>query len=180
MLLAQYLAAKGHLPAGALAANSFAAIRAFLFGEEYTVELTLDADVHSYRFDTLDDALAVLASEFASDDRFLPEIQIVSYSKTRDRKFGQLAQVVGNEKTGYSPPALRDPVKDALRFGFAAMPQVPTFGPAADRVLAVTRSERNLAFPAPEMEYYTEDIKQAVTYYSLTGNWDQFEGRSNL
>jgi hypothetical protein len=177
MLLAEYLASKGLLPAGSPVSSAFSAIRAFLFGEEYTVELMLDGEVSSYRFDDLNEALAVLRAEYDLDDRFVPEIEIVAYSRTRDPRFGILGSVA-SEKSGFNPTKLDTNVHTAA---FAAGAHtVPTFGPAPDRVLAVTRSERNLNFPRPPMEFYVEDIEKAVTFYSLTGNWDQMDGRSNL
>lgn len=179
MRLGEYLAGRGLLPMQAAAASNQSVIRAFLFGEEYTVELALDGAVSSYRFDTLDEALDVLQGEFDRAPKFLPEIQIVDYSKTRNAKFG-LAPAVGNEKPNVKVAALKDDQLDALRYMMQGLQQVPTFGPAASRVLAVTFAERNMAFPAPPVEFYAEEVREAVTYFSLTGTWDQMDGRTNL
>jgi hypothetical protein len=177
MLLADHLALRGHLPAGSPASSSFSAIRAFLFGEEYTVELTLDGNVTSYRFDTLGEALDVLRGEFERDDRFIPEIGIIDYSKTRDPGFG-IVNLASGERPGYNPRHMTKDQITAMMAGTAA--QVPTFGPAPTRVLAVTRAERNEAFPRPPMEFYVEDIEKAVTFFSISGTWDQMDGRSNI
>jgi hypothetical protein len=182
MLLGAYLADQGLLPINDPAASAFSAIRAFLFGEEYTVELVLDDVVSSYRFPTLTDALGVLRSEFSVDDRFIPQIGIVDYKSTRNRKFGEIAKQVGAERSGYRPEEMKTDRKAHLRqaFNINVANQVPTFGAAPDRVLAVTRAERNVNFPMPGIDFYIEDIEKAVTFYSLTGTWDQMGDRSNL
>jgi hypothetical protein len=179
MLLAAYLASRGQLPMDAPAASSFAAIRAFLFGEEYTVELTLDGQVSSYRFDTLADALAVLTSEFEADERFIPNIEIATYKATRDPKFG-VTTLARGERKGFTPNPMQERQAQIIQTFTGINKPIPTFGPAIDRVLAVTHAERNMAFPRPPIAFYTEDIEKAVTYYSLTGTWDQMDGRSNL
>lgn len=177
MRLAGYLAARGLLPMDAAPASSLSVIRAFLFGEEYTVEMALDGKIESFRFDSLDDALDVMVSEFRRETAFMPDIQIVDYAKTRSIHFGT-QQAVGGEKPNVK---LRyDDKLDALVGMMTGATQVPTFGPAPGRVLAVTRVERNMLFPMPPLEAYAEDVRTAVTYFSLTGNWDQLDGRSNL
>lgn len=182
MMLGEYLAGQGLLPINDPAASAFSIIRAFLFGEEYTVELALDDVVSSYRFPSLAVALDVLKSEFSADDRFIPQVEIVAYSATRDAKFGRIAKQVGAERSGYTPHTLAQERKAAIQqaFNISIQNQVPTFGAAPDRVLAVTLAERNINFPMPGIGYYVEDIEKAVTFYSLTGTWDQLDGRSNL
>lgn len=181
MLLGSYLASQGLLPIEDAAASAFSAIRAFLFGEEYTVELMLDGVVSSYRFPDLVTALDVLKSEFEADDRFIPEVQIVAYSATRHSKFGEIRKQVGAERSGYTPVEMAPSRRQVYQQVFLTNPtQIPTFGAAPDRVLAVTRAERNINFPAPGIGFYAEDIEKAVTFYSLTGTWDQMDGRSNL
>lgn len=177
MLLAQHLAQRGLLPAGSPASSAFSAIRAFLFGEEYTVELALDGEVSSYRFDTLAEALDVLKAEFEKDERFVPDIQIVDYAKTRAASFG-VVNLASGERPGFTPKNMTPDQISAFLHGTAN--QVPTFGPAPTRVMAVTRAERNLNFPRPPLEFYTEDIEKAVTFFSISGTWDQLDGRSNL
>lgn len=144
MRLSEYLAARGQLAASVPIGNR-AALHAFFFGEEYTVELMLAQTITSYRFDTLDEALDVFRSEFEADTSAIPNVQVMSYGEAC-----------------------------ALRPAF-----MPAFGPAAADVLVVTRVERNMMFAAPPIETFVEDISRLVTYYSISGSWDQTD-RSNL
>jgi hypothetical protein len=182
MMLGAYLAGHGLLPINNPAASAFSVIRTFLFGEEYTVELVLEGAVSSYRFPTLADALDVLRSEFSADPRFIPQVEIVDYKATYNPKFGEIAKQVGAERSGYRPEKMKNDRKVNYQRAFtqAQASQVPTFGAAPDRVLAVTRAERNINFPMPDIDFYIGDIEKAVTFYSLTGTWDQLNGRSNL
>lgn len=137
---------------------AFLNIKTFVFGERYSVLLRSGVSID---FDDLQSCLEVIDSEFTAQPIYVPSITIESTDSVKRADFG------ANKR-------LPDRV-----LKLAGMDTGSLIGDAAHRVLAVTPAGMSNAFPRPPLQFYTDDIMQAVTIYNLTQSWDQY-AKGNL
>lgn len=143
------------MPAPRTDRYDFVNIKAFTFGERYSVLLRSGVTID---FDDLETCLGVMATEFEAKPGYQPGIVITSTDDVKRAAFGQSKRV------------------DSIVQGAQT---TSVLGDAAGRVLAVVPVVMSGAFPRPPLEYYTDQVVQAVTIYNLTQSWDQYS-QANL